>query len=310
MKTTLLFAALLAIATPGVAAEPAFDPGANRYAATLAPVERFDSGVLAVEQHGTKGRPLILVPGLASGAWAWQGVVRDLAADHIVYIVTLPGFDGRPFTAGQSFDAARAGLLALIAARKLDHPVLIGHSLGATLSFAAAETAPQAVGGIVAIDGLPVFPGAEDMPPAERAAMAANVKAGMAAADQATSAKQQQTYMRTSGVRDMAQADQLAQLSSRSDPAAAASYAADVLGRDLRPQLHVITAPILVLAPYFDQDPMDARWSPDAKAAYYKSLLAGAPLVQVLPVPDSRHFIMFDQPQVLTTILRSYLKAL
>jgi pimeloyl-ACP methyl ester carboxylesterase len=306
MKTTLLFAALLAIATPGFAAEAA----ANRYAATVAPIEQFDSGVLAVERHGSKGRPLILVPGLASGAWAWQAVVRDLAADHVVYVVTLPGFDGRPFTAGQGFDAARAGLLELIKARKLDHPVLIGHSLGATLSFAVAEAAPQAVGGIVAIDGLPVFPGTEAMRPAERAAMAANIKASMAGADQAAFTKQQQTYMRTSGVRDMAQADQLAQLSSRSDPAAAGSYIAEVLGRDLRPQLNVITAPILVLAPHFDQDPMDARWTADAKAGYYKSLLAGAPRVQVLPVPDARHFIMFDQPQVLMTMLRTYLKAL
>jgi len=306
MKTSLLFATLLAIATPGFAAEPV----ANRYAATIAPIHKFDSGVLAVEQHGSKGRPLILVPGLASGAWAWQGVVRDLAADHVIYIVTLPGFDGRPFTAGQSFDAARAGLLALIKERKLDHPVLIGHSLGATLSFAVAEAAPDAVGGIVAIDGLPVFPGTEAMAPAGRAVMAANIKASMAAADQASFAKQQQTYMRTSGVRDMAQADQLAQLSSRSDPAAAGAYIAEVLGRDLRPQLHVITAPILVLAPYFDQDPMDARWTADAKAAYYKSLLAGAPRVQVLPVPDARHFVMFDQPQVLGAMLRTYLQAL
>lgn len=306
MKTNLLFAALLAFAAPGFAAEPV----ANRYAATIAPVEKFDSGVLAVEKHGTRGRPLILVPGLASGAWAWQNVVRDLAVDHVIYVVTLPGFDGRPFTAGKSFDAARAGLLALIRDRRLDHPVLIGHSMGAALSFAVAEDAPQAIGGIVAIDGLPAFPGTETMPAAERAAMAANIKATMAGADQATFTRQQQTYMRTSGVRDMGQADQLAQLSSRSDPAAAGTYIAEVLGLDLRPQLNVITAPILVLAPYFDQDPMDARWTPDAKAAYYRSLLAGAPRVQVLPVPDARHFIMFDQPQVLNTMLRTFLKAL
>jgi pimeloyl-ACP methyl ester carboxylesterase len=306
MKTTLLFTALLALAAPCFAAEPL----ANRYAATIVPVEKFDSGVLAVEKHGTKGRPLILVPGLVSGAWAWQGVVRDLAPDHVIYVVTLPGFDSRPFTAGKSFDAAKAGLLALIAERKLEHPVLIGHSMGAALSFAVAETAPHAVGGIVAIDGLPVFPGTEDMPPAERAAMAANIKAGMSAADPVAFAKQQQTYMRTSGVRDMAQADQLAQLSARSDPVAAGTYIAEVMALDLRPALNVITVPILVLAPYFDQDPLDSRWTADAKARYYQSLLAGAPRVQVLPVPDARHFIMFDQPQVLNTLLRTYLKAL
>jgi pimeloyl-ACP methyl ester carboxylesterase len=116
--------------------------------------------------------------------------------------------------------------------------------------------------------------------------------------------------MRTAGVRDMAQADQLAQLSSRSNPAAVGQYVAEVLALDLRPGLVRIAAPILVLAPHFDQDPNDMRWTPEAKAAYYRSLLAGAPRVQVQPVPEARHFIMFDQPERLGAILRTYLNSL
>ena len=306
MKTTLLFSLLLATAMPAVAAEPV----ANRYAATIAPTQTFASGVLAVEQHGSKGRPLILVPGLASGAWAWQGVVRDLASDYTVYVVTLPGFDGRPVAAGDGFAAARAGLRDLINSRKLDHPVLIGHSMGAALAFAVAEDIPASIGGIVAIDGLPVFPGTDQMAPADRAAMAAGMRVQMKVAGQAAFAEQQQAYMRTGGVRDMAQADQLAQLSSRSDPAAVGQYVAEVLALDLRPDLKHITAPILVLAPYFDQDPRDATTTPEAKAAYYQSLLAGAPRVQVLPVVDARHFVMFDQPRQVNAMLRTFLQAL
>ena len=255
---------------------------------------------------------MILVPGLASGAWAWQSVVRELAPDYTLYVVTLPGFDGRPFPPGAGVDAARAGLLELFKARKLDQPVLIGHSLGATLAYAVAvaEAAPQAVGGIVAIDGLPVFPGTEAMPAAERASMAANMKARMAAADPAQFARQQQAYMRTIGVRDMAQADQLALLSGRSDPAAAGVYIAEVLALDLRPALGQIKAPMLVLAPWSGQNPMEARGTPEAKAAWYKSLLAGAPNVRVLPVPDAGHFVMFDQPQRLNTMLSAYLQGL
>lgn len=306
MKLTLLFSLLLAVCAPSFAA----DAPVNRYAATIAPLEKFDSGVLAVEKHGSKGRPLILIPGLASGAWAWQNVVRDLVADYTVYIVTLPGFDGRPFAVGDGVETARAGLRTLIASRKLDHPVLIGHSMGALLGFAVAEDVPGAIGGVVALDGYPVFPGTEQMPPAQRSAMAAGMKAQMAGADQAAFAKQQQSYMRISGVMDMAQADQLALLSGRSDPAAVATYMSEVLALDLRDKLPAITAPILMLAPYYGQDPMDGRWTPDAKVTYVHALLAGAPNVQVVPVIDSRHFIMFDQPQVLNKLLRDYLKAL
>lgn len=55
---------------------------------------------------------------------------------------------------------------------------------------------------------------------------------------------------------------------------------------------------------------MDARSTPDAKVAYYRVLLAVTPRVQVLPLPDSRHFVMFDQPQVPNNVLRMYLQAL
>jgi hypothetical protein len=45
MTSTLLFATLLAIATPSFAAEPVV----NGDAATIAPIQQFDRGVLAVE---------------------------------------------------------------------------------------------------------------------------------------------------------------------------------------------------------------------------------------------------------------------
>lgn len=306
MKITLLFSLLLTAWAPTFAAETPV----NRYAATIAPVEKFASGVLAVEKHGTKGRPLILIPGLASGAWVWQSVVRELQGDYTLYIVTLPGFDGRPFAPGDGIATARAGLRTLISSRRLDHPVLIGHSMGAALGLAVAEDMPGALGGIVAIDGLPVFPGTEQMQPDQRVAMAAGMKAQLASADPVAFGKQQQSYMRTAGVLDMAQADLLALLSGRSDPVAVATYVSEVLALDLRDQLATITAPILLVAPYYGQDPMDARWTAEAKATYYQSLLAGAPHVQVVPVPESRHFIMFDQPQVLNDTLRSFLKTL
>ena len=309
MKPTLLFSLLLSLQFACAAPSFAADPVTNRYAATIAPAERFTSGVLAVEKHGTHGRALILVPGLGGGAWVWQGVVRELSRDYTVYVVTLPGFDGRPFASGDNLAAAQAGVLALIQSRKLDHPVLIGHSLGAILGFGLAETAPQALGGLVAIDGLPVFPGSENMTPPQRTAMAANMRAQMGGADRTAFAKQQQAYMRTVGVLDMAQADQLAELQSRSDPVAVGTYVADAFAADLRPQLAAITVPVLMLAPYFEQGGADAGTAAD-KAAYYQSLLAGTPHLQVVPVAPSRHFLMFDQPEQLNTLLRTYLETL
>lgn len=307
MKAPLLFALALAAGAPAFAAEPPAQP--NRFAATIVPAERFESGAVLVERHGQHGRPVILIPGLASGAWAWQDMVRELAGEHVLYVVTLPGFDGRPAVAN-GLEAARKGLVDLIVSRKLDKPVLVGHSLGGTLALAIAEQNPELVGGVVSIEGLPVFPGTEDTPAPQRLAMAEGMKAHAAQVSAAAFAAQQQQYMRTQGVLDMPKADELARLSARSDPGAVAQYMADVLALDLRPGLARIGAPVLVVAPYFEPDASQDGLAEPAKLAYYKSLMAGTPKLEVAAISPARHFAMFDQPRKLADIIRRYLNAL
>jgi pimeloyl-ACP methyl ester carboxylesterase len=286
----------------------------KRFAATIAPAERFDIRGVLVERHGGKGRPLILIPGLASGSWAWQDAIRAFSLDHAVYVLTLPGFDGRPAAGPNPLANARAAVEELIASRHLDKPVIVGHSLGGTLAIAVAEDRPADVGGVVAIDGLPVMPGTEEMPPAARAQAAQRIQASLARATPEAFAAQQQAYMRTIGVMDMGKADDLARLSSRSDPASVAQYAADDVQLDLRPGLKSITAPVLVLAPWFDVDSA-AQAGPQqitetVKADYYKSLMDGTPRLQVQTVAPARHFAMIDQPEKVIDAIQAFLKTL
>jgi pimeloyl-ACP methyl ester carboxylesterase len=151
VKASLLFALLVASFTPAFAAEVPAAP--NRFASAIAPAERFEVQGMLVERHGnggSAGRPLILIPGLAAGGWVWQETVREFAASHAVYVVTLPGFDGRPAVEGNPFEAARAALKELVISRRLADPVLVGHSLGATLAVALAEELPGRIGGVAA----------------------------------------------------------------------------------------------------------------------------------------------------------------
>jgi pimeloyl-ACP methyl ester carboxylesterase len=309
MKTVSLLLAVLMIASvPGFAADaPAAE---NPYAMNIAPAERFDAGVLAVERFGSSGRPLILIPGLASGSWAWQDLVRALSSKHAIYVVTLPGFDGRAPVDGNVMDAARDSLRTLITSRKLDKPVLIGHSLGGTLSFAFAEESPQLVGGLVSIDGLPVFPGTENMPAAMRNQAAAQFRTRLASVDKDTFVTQQKAFMQTVGVLDMSKGEALAQLSAKSDPAGVARAAADDMALDLRPGLSKISAPVLLVSPYFEPDATQFGMNEESKTAYYKSLVNGAPRAEVVSISPSRHFVMFDQPQQLADTINRFLSKL
>ncbi|WP_198115409.1 alpha/beta fold hydrolase [Massilia rhizosphaerae] len=285
-------------------------PEPNRYAAAIAPAERFEVGGVLVERHGSGGRPLILIPGLASGSWVWQETIRAFAPDHAVYVLTLPGFDGRPPAGPAPFAAARAAVEELIAKRHLDKPVIVGHSLGGILALAVAEDKPSAPGGIVSIDGLPVMPGTEDMTPMQRAQFADKMRLQVGSQPPDRFAQQQQAYMRTIGVMDMSQADALARLTAKSDPKSVGAWAADVLTLDLRPGLKTIQAPVLAIVPYLDLDSAQQGLTPAAKADYYRALMEGTPKLQVVTVAPSRHFAMFDQPQAVVAAIRTFLGTL
>lgn len=308
---SLLFALMFAAASPVFAADPQPQQQPNRFASVLAPAERFEIKGMLVERHGSGGRPLVLIPGLASGGWVWQETVRAFAGTNTVYVVTLPGFDGRPAVEGNPFDAARDALKELIVSRRLAKPVLVGHSLGATLSIALAEDIPERVGGAVAIDGLPVMPRTEDLPPEQRAAMAENMQRQMAASTGPAFAAQQRQYMRAIGSTDMGRADDIARLTSRSDPQAVAAYVGAVMAADLRPGLAKIQAPVLVLAPFYGPDSAAMGGiSASDKVAYYRELMAGTPKLDVVQIDNARHFAMIDQPAAVNDALRTFLKKL
>ncbi len=308
LVASLFASGALMLALPVAAAESAAVAAVAPAAA--APAERFEVGSALVERHGDHGSPLILIPGLASGSWVWQDVVSQFKGEHVVYVLTLAGFDGRPAISGNGMQAAEQAVLDLIATRKLVKPVLIGHSLGATLSFAIAAGHADQIGGLVAIDGMPVFPGTEAMEPAQRAQLAEGRKARMTTNSQEQFAQQQLMYMRGMGVIDPVKAEQLAKLSARSDPAATLRYMGEDLVLDLRAGLPKISVPVLVISPFYEPDGKMMNMTAAGKAAYYKALLNGTPKLEVVSVEPARHFAMVDQPKAVGDALANYLKTL
>ncbi|MBC7452770.1 MAG: alpha/beta hydrolase, partial [Massilia sp.] len=270
-----LLALCLAACAPAFGADAPFPP--NRFAATIVPAERFEVGATLVERHGQGGTNLILIPGLASGAWVWQSAVRRFAAEYSVYVLTFPGFDGRPAVSGAGMAAAQQSVLELILSRKLARPVLVGPALGGTMAIALAAQHGALIGGVVSVDGLPVMPGTEEWHPAQRGAMTGSITGQVHSPTTSMFAAQQQQYMRGTGVIDMARADELARLSARSDPQAVTRYMAEAISLDLRDALPAISAPVLVISPYFQLDAEQLRMTEQAKSAYYRALMQGTP---------------------------------
>jgi pimeloyl-ACP methyl ester carboxylesterase len=263
----------------------------------------FDVGSIHVDMYGTPNKPaLVFIPGLTCGPWEWGREIAQFAPTYTIYALTLPGFDGRPGVAGSPFDAVTADFWTLLKAQHIQKPILIGHSLGGTLGFMLAEQHPDRLRALVAVDGMPVFPGMDALTPAQRSAFAqrtASMLASIATPAQFEATEENALKFMITSPSDVAA---VAHLTARSDPKAAAQWIRADMTLDLRPQLHVITIPVLEIAPF---DPTLDPFGPgriasaQQKQAYYESLLSKDKTATVQVVQPSRHFIMVDQPQAL-----------
>jgi len=270
-------------------------------------------GSLKIEKHGDHGRPIVLIPGLGGGPWVWQDTVTKLEKDHVVYTLTLAGFDGMPVPTqgGNLFDLADQSLGNWLQSAHIGKPILVGHSLGATLALRFASEHPELISGVVAVDGLPLFPGMDRLTDEQRKTMAGKMQEHMASFTPAQFKAEQLSYMRQTGMIDQEQAEHYALLNAGSDIKATAQYMAEDLASDLRPGLKNATVPILEISPYKESDfstgPM--KMSEQQKADYYKSLLANAPNAKVVSISPARHFVMLDQPVKFQQVLDDFIKS-
>lgn len=101
-----------------------------------------------------QGRAVVCVHGLTANCRCWQVIAEALAPARrvIAYDLRGRGLSDKP-AAGYSEAVHAADLKALIADLGLDKPVLMGHSLGAYISLQLAAAAPDALSGLILLDG-------------------------------------------------------------------------------------------------------------------------------------------------------------
>jgi len=279
-----------------------------------APAASFNSGSLHVDVYGTAGKSaLVFIPGLTCGPWVWSREISQFAANHAIYALTLPGFNGQPALSDHLFQTVSADFWKLMETKNIQRPIVVGHSLGGTLGFLLAEQHPDRLRAIVAVDGLPIYPGQEQQTPAQRqegALRMSSMLSSISSAQQFEAAEK--TYSLPYLITAQNDIDAAAALVAKSDPKGVAAWLTEDLTIDLRPSLKDITVPVLEILPY---DPnLDGKAplpfaSAAMKQAYYASLLANDTSATLQVIEPSRHFIMYDQPQKLDDALEAFIRA-
>jgi pimeloyl-ACP methyl ester carboxylesterase len=108
------------------------------------------------EHRATNSAPIILVPGMWLGAWAWDEVAEALRADgHEVTALTLPGLesadaDRSAITMSDHVDAICQAISAA------DRPVVLAvHSFSGFAGYAASDRLPERIAAMVYVDTAP-----------------------------------------------------------------------------------------------------------------------------------------------------------
>lgn len=116
-----------------------------------------DAGVkLEVLDWGGIGRPLILLAGLGNTAHDFDRFALKLTGAYHVYGITRRGFgaSSAPRPDDENYSADRLGddILAVMAALKIERPVLAGHSIAGEELSSIGTRYPEKVAGLIYLD--------------------------------------------------------------------------------------------------------------------------------------------------------------
>lgn len=261
--------------------------------------------VFAVQITGL-GRPMILIPGLSCGGNVWDGTVAHFKDCYQCRVLTLAGFAGQPAIGEPFLETVRNGLEKYIREQKLERPVIVGHSLGGVLAFWLGATAPDLVGPIIAVDGVPFFPGLRDpsATPESSQTFAANLRDSYLKKTPEEFATSNRGFL-AAMITDPKDVGKVVEVSTKSDPKAVAQAFYEIMTTDLRPKLKHIRSPVLLIgATAFATDP-DQRKAAEER---YQLQVATVPWHKVIFAPKARHFIQLDEPQFLFQEMETFLK--
>jgi pimeloyl-[acyl-carrier protein] methyl ester esterase len=301
LKSLVAGAALVALLLPVSASLAQSVPVPAAVAAPLAPAATDTRPLLygrfTVEVVGS-GPDVILIPGLGSSRDTFRGLVEADRGRHRLHLIQIAGFAGTPAGDNASGDTVAAptveAIARYIADRGLKRPAVIGHSLGGESALMLAARHPGLVSRVMVVDAYP-FLGllfGKDETPATIGPRLAPWRDGMIKSDEAGWRQSSQ-----------GQSQSLVTAPERQREVTSWMLASDhgVVGRafyelgtvDLRPELPKIGVPVTVLFALNSYIPM----KPEQMQANVEAMYADLKGVKVVRVDDSRHFIMFDQPE-------------
>ena len=252
------------------------------------------------------GSPVVLIPGLSSPRSVWDGVAPELAKKHRLILVQINGFAGDDPAANlQSgiLSGAIDELHAWLAANRVGPAKIVGHSMGGLLALQLAIAHPEDTSALMIVDALP-YVGDIFLPNAAVAQVEPQAKR-MRDQMVASFGKSDSTAAERTAAGMALTPDARAKVAAwigKADPRVSGQAMYEDMTTDLRPDMAAIKTPITLVFPYSPAMPKD-RAEP-----FYHGEYAKAPNVRFVPIGNSGHFVMLDQPEAFAAAISDFVK--
>ncbi len=251
---------------------------------------------------------MILIPGLSCPGEVWDSTVARYQDRYQLHVLSLAGFAGVPRVPAPFLDTAREAIAAYIRKNQLDHPIIVGHSLGGYLALDLAVHYPDLPGKLVIVDSYPMLAAIMDpsMTTEKARASAAQMRKGMEQQSQDMYERTAKSGMYTrSMVTKDSDLDRTIEWSLKSDRTAVTDAMSELFAADLRADLVKIQSPTLVMGAWIGYKEYGATH--DGIAASLNSQYAKLSGVQIAVTDTARHFIMWDDPNWMFAQIDSFL---
>jgi len=243
-----------------------------------------------------RGRPMILIPGLSSSGETWDTTVARYKDRFQCHVLTVAGFAGVPRIPAPMLEHVREGIAAYIRKNNLDHPTIVGHSLGGFVALDLAAHYPDLAGRLLIVDSYPFLAGAGDPK--------ATIEQAREMAGQMRGYMSQQTQEMYEGfVRSGMSTRSMVEKESDfkrimgwgllSDRTAVTDALTELYSADLREDIAKIKSPTLVMGSYIGF-PGAKHEGVEANLRAQYAKLQG---VEIQVTDKAHHFIMWDDPE-------------
>ena len=245
-----------------------------------------------------KGQPVLFIPGATCGGSEWDETVAHLkGSKYQCHVFTLAGYAGTaPMAEGPFLEKYKNEIKQYIVSNKLEHVIIVGHSIGGFLGIWIASEMKDHLQKVVVVDALPFLAAVQTPNPKtgfdETAAKGMLERYNkMDSAQMIASQKMVAGYM----CLDSTKWNKIAMWGQQSDKKTMAYSMMEMMGNDLRGTIAKITVPVLVMdawAPNAQYPQFTKEYALQTYADQYKECKT----CTVHITDHSKHFIMYDEP--------------